>query len=496
MSFVSHQPVISDGQTMGTLGMRYSLVSRDVIADCIETMHEGYMADGMITLAGCDKTNAGVLMPIARGNHFGITLYGGTAHSGEHCGKRLTPGSPFEALGAHSCGTIDIEELHRIEARACPGSGTCSGMFTANTMSTAIEALGMALPGTSTRAAVDAKSNTVSPHVSEACRASARALLNLMRRGIRARDIMTRKAFENALTVMMALGGSTNGVLHLLALAREAEVDLSIDDWNTIGARTPFIANLTPGGKYNVVDLDAIGGLPVVMRSLLDAGLLHGDCMTVTGKTVRENLEGVSGIPVEGQDVISPLDKPLAPPGSHITVLRGNMCPGGAVIKLSGKDIKVFRGPAICFDSEREALAAIVEGKVKKGMALVIRYQGPSGAPGMPEMLAPGAALVGAGLGVHVPLITDGRFSGASHGIMVGHVVPEAHRGGNIALVKDGDLVVFDLHEKSLSFEVSEADLATRKSQWQPRDPPCRPRSLLGRYSKHVTDASQGAIVE
>ncbi|EGD83014.1 hypothetical protein PTSG_03650 [Salpingoeca rosetta] len=495
-AFVSHQPVISDGQTMGSQGMRYSLPSRDLIADCVETMHEGYSADAMITLAGCDKTNPGVLMPIARDNHIGITLYGGTAHSGMLHDTKLSPASPFEAVGKFSKGMVDIEELTAVECSSCPGSGTCSGMFTANTMSTCIEALGMALPGTSTTPAVKPGTrHDINPAVINNCQRAAKALTYLMQHNIRARDIMTRKAFENAITVLMALGGSTNGVLHLLALAREAEVDLTIDDFNTIAYRVPLIANLTPEGKYNVVDLDAIGGLPPVMRVLLDAGLLHGDCLTVTGKTVAENLRGVTA-PREDQHIISPIDRPFAPPGQHIVVMRGSLCPGGSVIKLSGKDLRRFEGPARCFDDEREALQAIVQGKINKGDALIIRYQGPEGAPGMPEMLSPGGALVGQGLGSHVPLITDGRFSGASHGIMIGHVVPEAARGGPIALVQDGDVVTYDLDKCSLDIHVSAEELAARRDAWKKPPAAVSPRSWLGRYAKHVSDASHGAVLD
>lgn len=493
MPYVSHQPVISDGQTMGTDGMRYSLVSRDLIADCIELMHEGYRAEVMITVAGCDKTLPGVLMPIARGNNIGITLYGGTGHSGEHHGKRLTPGSPFEAIGAYSKGTIDIEELHQIECTACPTAGTCSGMFTANTMSTCIEALGMALPGTSTRPAVDRTTNAVTEDKKKDCRDSVDALFQLLAKNIRARDIMTMKAFENAITVQMALGGSTNGVLHLLALAREAEVPLTIDDFNRVADRVPLIGNLTPFGEFNVVDLDVVGGLPAVMRVLLDAGLLHGDTLTVTGKTLAENLEGVA--PPSDTRVVFPLQKPLAPPGNHIVIIKGNICPGGAVIKLSGKELKQFSGPARCYDSEQLALAAIVAGQLQRGDALVIRYQGPKGAPGMPEMLSPGAALVGAGLGPYVPLITDGRFSGASHGIMIGHIVPEAYCGGPLALVRDGDMVHIDLTARSLNVAVSDEELQQRQKAWQPPAPKFSERTILGRYAKHVGDASHGAVL-
>lgn len=503
MPYVSHTPVISDGQTMGTPGMRYSLVSRDLIADCIETMHEGFSADGIVTLAGCDKTNAGVLMPMARHNWIGITLYGGTAYSGEHCGKRLTPGSPFEAVGSYSQGIIDIEELCAIESKACPGAGTCSGMFTANTMSTCIEALGMALPGSSCLPAIKAPySDEVNPKVLEYCRKTAHALIHLMKEKIHCRDIMTFKAFENAIAVMMALGGSTNAYLHLIALAQEAEVPLTLEHFNTIADRVPLIGNLTPSGKYNVVDLDAIGGLPVVMKMLLEAGLIHGDCLTVTGKTVAENLKDIPlptaaffSPPSLFHDLLWPLDKPLAPAGSHVVVLKGNLCPGGAVIKLSGKNIPEFKGPAKCYDSEEDAYHAIVNGELKKGDALVIRYQGPAGAPGMPEMLSPGSALIGRGLGQSVALITDGRFSGASHGIMVGHVVPEAAKGGPLAMVRDGDILSYSLSDRTLSIHITDEELEKRTAEWKPRAPRCHPRSYLGRYAARVSDASHGALL-
>lgn len=494
-AFVSHQPVISDGQTMGTLGMRYSLASRDQIADCIETMHEGYAADGMVTLAGCDKTNPGVLMPIARGNHIGITMYGGTSDSGFHLGKRLSAGSPFEAVGKFTSGEIDLDTLEAVECKSCPGSGTCSGMFTANTMSTCIEALGMALPGSSTRPAIIPQTNEINPDILKGCVDTAEALINLMEKNIRARDIMTKEAFENAIAVLMALGGSTNGVLHLLALAREAEVPLDVEDFNRVAEKVPLIGNLTPEGEYNVVDLHAVGGLPLVMKMLLDAGLIHGDCMTVTGKTVKENLADVPEFPND-QDVVYSLDRPIAPAGQHITVLKGNLCPGGAVIKLSGKSIREFKATARCFDSEQEALASIMNGEITKGDAMIIRYQGPSGAPGMPEMLAVSGALVGAGLGSEVPLITDGRFSGASCGIMVGHVVPEAHRGGAIAHVRDGDTVVYNLDSRSLDVDVSAEEFERRKADWTEPALKCNPRSWLGRYAKQVSDASHGAVLD
>eukprot|EP01062_Namystynia_karyoxenos_P073602 TRINITY_DN70400_c0_g1_i1.p2 TRINITY_DN70400_c0_g1~~TRINITY_DN70400_c0_g1_i1.p2 ORF type:complete len:616 (+),score=219.89 TRINITY_DN70400_c0_g1_i1:72-1850(+) len=498
VAHVSHTPVVSDGQTMSTLGMRMSLVSRDLIADCIELMAEAYRVDGLLTFGGCDKTNPGSLMPLARTNAIGITMYAGTGRSGTHPhkpGLRLQPGSPFEAAGAYSAGLIDLEELKLVECRSCPGSGACSGMFTANTMSTAIEALGMALPQTSTCPTVDESNAALSAEILRNCERTAAALAELLRKGTRCRSIMTRQAFENAITVLMALGGSTNGVLHLLAIAREAEVDLDISDFNTVALRTPLLGNLTPSGKYNAVDLHEIGGLPVVMRHLLDAGLIHGGCLTVTGRTVAENLAAVPPLP-EGQDVIYPVGRPLAPPGNHIVVLHGSLAPGGCVIKLSGKEMPRWEGPACVCDSEADALECVHSGRLQKGMALVIRYEGPSGGPGMQEMLGPGGALIGRGLGADCPLITDGRFSGASHGIMIGHVVPEAMHGGPIALVRDGDRIRISLAERRLDvlpdLADPEAELAARRAQWQ-RPPSRASAGVLRKFAAQCADASHGA---
>ena len=492
--FANHTPVVSDGQTMGSDGMRMSLVSRDLIADCIELMTDAYRTDAVMTFGGCDKTNPAALMPLARTNAIGITLYPGTAKSGKHPNKpdvRLTPGSAYEAQGSYSAGLIDLEELHAIEKNSCPGSGTCSGMFTANTMSTCIEALGMALPGTSTCPAVD-EDNNIHPEVKQNCKDTAAALLQLLKKNIRVRDIMTRKAFENAMVVMMALGGSTNGVLHLLAIAHEAGVPLAVDDFNTIAEKVPLISNLTPAGKYNVVDLHAIGGLPVVMKHLLANGLIDGSCLTVTGKTISENLQNVSSDLPEGQDIIFPISKPVSPAGNHILILKGSLAPGGSVIKLSGKQIDIWKGKARVCDNEMDAYNCVVDGVLQPGEAIVIRYEGPHGAPGMPEMLSPGAALIGRGLGAECPLITDGRFSGASHGIMIGHVVPEASKGGPIALIKTGDEVTIDIKNKGLHINVSEEILAERLKSWNP--PPSKAGTgILRKYANTVLDASQGA---
>ena len=490
--FISHTPVVSDGQTMGTAGMRYSLVSRDMIADCVELMTESYACDAVMTFGGCDKTNPGALMPLARTNAIGITLYPGTAASGVLPGKpevRLTPGSAYEATGAFSAGVIDIEELVAVEKNACPGSGTCSGMFTANTMSTCIEALGMALPYTSTAPAV--KDGGISPEVRANCVATADALLVLLKKNIRVRDIMTRAAFLNAVTVMYALGGSTNGVLHLLALAEEAGVELTLKDFNDIAEKTPLVGNLKPFGAYNVVDLHAIGGVPLLMKELLEANLIDGSCLTVTGRTVAENL--ASAQPRTKQDVLYPLSSPLQPPKNHILVLHGSLAPGGAVIKMTAKNITEWTGIARVCDGEKAALACVVDGVLQKGEALVIRYEGPSGAPGMPEMLGPGAAMVGRGLGADCPLITDGRFSGASHGIMVGHVVPEAAKGGPIALLKTGDKVTINLSTCSLSHHLAKAEVALRQKAWSAPKP--HQAGVLRRYAAAVQEASVGAVL-
>jgi dihydroxy-acid dehydratase len=491
--FMNLTPVVSDGQTMGTDGMRMSLVSRELIADCIELMTDAYRTDAVFTFGGCDKTNPGALMPLARGNCIGITLYPGTSDSGKHpkTGEKLSTHSPYEASGSYSAGLIDIEELATIEKHACPGSGTCAGMFTANTMSTCIEALGMTIPNSSTTPALN-KDGDIHEEVLQNCVLSAQALHNMMEHNIRVRDIMTKKAFENAMTVMMALGGSTNGVLHLLALATEADVELSIEEFNTIADKTPLIGNLTPEGKYNVVDLHAIGGLPVVMNHLLDHGLIHGDCLTVTGKTMSENLKDIPSLP-DNQDIIFPVSNPIAPPGRHISILTGSLAPGGAVIKTSGKEVPLWKGPVVVCDTEHIALETVMQGKLQSGHALVIRNEGPIGGPGMPEMLSPSAALVGRGLGPTCPLITDARFSGASHGIMIGHVVPEAVQLGPLALIKTGDVIVIDLPNRRLDWIISDEEKEVRSKNWTP--PKTRvSKGILKKYAALVGDASHGAV--
>jgi dihydroxy-acid dehydratase len=489
--FLFGTPVISDGETMGMEGMKYSLMSRDLIADCIETMHEGYAADGILTLSGCDKSIPGALMPILRNNSIGLTLYGGTILPGRYKGEDLTVVSAFEAVGAHGAGKITDEELRQVECHSCPGAGSCGGMYTANTMASAIEAMGMSIPGSASHAAVD-RENRISQEKGKDCVDSVVAFMGLLDRGIRARDIATKEAFENAITVMMALGGSTNGVLHILALAHEATVPLALDDFQRIGRKVPLLGNFKPFGKYVMADLDRIGGLPMVMKTLLGAGLLCGGCLTVTGRTVAENLAEAPTVP-GGQDIFFPPERPYAPPGRHITVIRGNLAPEGAVLKLSGKELTHHTGPARVFEREEDALDAILAGNIRKGDVIVIRYEGPKGGPGMREMLSPSAALMGAGLGKDVALVTDGRFSGGTHGIMVGHIAPEAQAGGPIAVVREGDRITINLRDRSISLEAGEAEIAARLSRWNAPEPKY-PRGVMGKYARLVGSASHGAV--
>lgn len=484
-------PVVTDGETMGTEGMKYSLVSRELIADCIEMMHEAYIADGILTLSGCDKTIPAALIPLARNNSIGLTLYGGSILPGKLDGKDLTVVSIFEAVGAYGAGKIDEKQLHRVECNSCPGNGACGGMYTANTMSSAIEALGMSIPGSSSNPAVD-----VHNRISEAKRKdvvdSVQALFELLKRGIRARDIMTREAFENAITLIMAMGGSTNAVLHLLSLAHEAGVKLELDDFERIGSKVPLIGDFKPFGKYVMEDLHKIGGTPMVMKMLLDHGMLHGDCMTVTGKTVAENLKNVPARP-ENQDVIYALEKPIAPPDHHLIVIRGNLAEEGAVLKMSGKEMDHHTGPARVFEAEEEALNAILAGKIQKGDVIVVRNEGPKGGPGMREMLSPSAALMGAGLGKDVALITDGRFSGGTHGIMLGHITPEAFTGGMIGLLKEGDMITISLKTKRIDVDLSAEEIAKRKKAWKQPEPRYK-RGVLAKYARLVSSASKGAV--
>ncbi len=489
-------PVISDGETNGSDGMRYSLPSREIIADAIEIMYEGYMCDAMITLSGCDKTVPAALMPLSRTDAFGLTIYGGTAMPGQcdgclnsNGGLGLDGKDLMEAIGAYESGRIDEKTLNNIERHALPGSGTCSAMFTANTMSSATEAMGMCLPGSASCPAL----STSKRHE---CEKAVETLFNLMRQGVKPSDIITMKSLENAITIAYALGGSTNMVLHLLAIAHESNIPLTIDDFQRVGSRVPLLGNLSPHGAYHMSDLNDIGGLPVVMKELLEGGFLHGDALTVTGKTIEENLANVPRVrDLPSQDVFRSLEFPLSPPGNHISVLRGNLSPDSAVMKLSGKDMPLFEGPANVYNDEYSAFEAIISGHVKPGDALVIRYEGPRGSPGMPEMLSPGAALVGAGLGKDVALITDGRFSGASHGIMIGHVSPEACMGGPLALVENGDHIRIKTGEQSLEVLVSDEELAARKRDWA--GPPRKSKDLKGillKYSRLVSSAHLGAI--
>ncbi|MBU3978948.1 dihydroxy-acid dehydratase [Patescibacteria group bacterium] len=483
-------PVVTDGETMGMEGMKYSLVSRELIADCIETMHEAYAADGILALSGCDKTIPASLIPLARNNSIGITLYGGSIRPGHYKGRDLTIVSTFEAVGAVGSGKMSEEELHAIECASCPGNGACGGMYTANTMASAIEALGMSLPGSSSHPAVDTQNNIFSDKRQD-CIDSVAALFSLMKKGIRARDIMTRAAFENAITLVMALGGSTNAILHLLSLAHEADVKLDLSDFERIGKRTPLIGDFKPFGKYVMEDLYNIGGVPVVMKMLLNAGFLHGDCLTVTGKTVAENLQNVQDGP-ENQDVIYGLEKPLAKPDHHIIILRGNLAPEGAVLKLSGKEMQFHKGPARIFECEEDALNAILEGKIKKGDVIVIRYEGPKGGPGMREMLSPSAALMGAGLGKDVALVTDGRFSGGTHGIMVGHISPEAQAGGPLAMVKEWDIINIHLKTRTIDVDLAKGEMEKRRKNWKAPELKYK-RGVLAKYAKLVGSASKGA---
>jgi dihydroxy-acid dehydratase len=484
-------PVVSDGISMGTEAMKYSLVSREIIADAIELMTEGYQVDGVITLSGCDKTIPAALMPIARNDLVGITLYGGSILPGLHGGEELNIVSSFEAVGAHAAGRIDGDQLHQIECHACPGAGSCGGMYTANTMAAAIEAMGMSPPGSSSNMAAD-RTNQISVEKKADVIASARMLFALLEKNITARDIMTREAFENGLTVAWALGGSTNAVLHLLALAREAGVALSLADIETVTGNIPLLGNFKPSGRYLMNDLHRIGGMSMVIRLLLEGGYLHGECMTVTGRTLAENVADAPVLP-GGQDIIYTIDKPLAAAGTHIRILRGNLAEEGCVLKQSGKELSTLSGPARVFDREEEALAAILSNRIVPGDIVVIRYEGPKGGPGMREMLSPSSALMGAGLGDSVTLITDGRFSGGTHGIMIGHVAPEAMVGSNLALVEEGDVITIDLERNQLNLEVSETELAERKNRWRP-PPPTSATGVLAKYARLVSSASEGAV--
>ncbi len=484
-------PIVTDGETMGMEGMRYSLVSRELIADCIETMHEAYSADGTLTLSGCDKSIPAALIPLARNNSIGLTLYGGTILPGRFENRDLNIVSVFEAVGKFTAGKMDNQEFNEIENQACPGNGACGGMYTANTMASAIEAMGMSLPGSASHPAVD-RDNKISAQKQADITGSVEALFNLMKSGIHARDIMTREAFENAITVVFALGGSTNAVLHLLSLAHEAQVKFSLDDFNKIGDNVPLIGNFSPFGKYMMEHLDKIGGVPMVMKMLLNAGLIHGQCLTVTGKTVTENIGSAPDRP-NNQDVIYSLEKPLASSGHHIIIIKGNLAEEGAVLKLSGKELDEHKGPARVFECEEDALDAILLRKIKKGDVIVIRNEGPNGGPGMREMLSPSSALMGVGLGKDVALITDGRFSGGTHGIMVGHISPEAQVGGMIGLLRERDTISINLKKREINVALSRVEIEARKKTWvAPKSK--YTRGVLAKYAKLVSSASLGAV--
>jgi len=477
---------VSDGISMGTDGMSYSLQSRDLIADSIETVMRAQWYDANISIPGCDKNMPGCLIAMGRLNRPALMIYGGTIKPGHVDHRPLDIVSAFQSYGEFIAGRIDEETRSSIVRNACPGPGACGGMYTANTMASAIEAMGMSLPYSSSTPAVD-------PGKLEECRRAGEAIAYLLDNDIKPRDVMTRKAFENAMVVVMALGGSTNAVLHLIAMARAVGVELAIEDFQAVSDRVPFIADLKPSGKYVMEDLHDVGGTPAVMKYLLDAGLIDGDCLTVTGKTVRENLEPLPGL-TAGQDVIRPLEKPIKDSG-HIQILRGNLAPGGAVAKITGKEGDRFSGPARCFDSEEDMLKALEQGRITKGDVVIIRYEGPKGGPGMPEMLTPTSAIMGAGLGNDVALITDGRFSGGSHGFIIGHVVPEAQEGGPIALVQDGDIVVIDAARNLIEVEVAEDEMARRRAAWQM--PPFKvDAGTLYKYIRLVKDASQGCVTD
>ena len=477
---------VSDGISMGTKGMRYSLVSREVIADSIETVSGAEGFDGLVAIGGCDKNMPGCMMAIARLDRAAVFVYGGSILPGIHREKPVDIVSVFEAVGQHANRSISDDELKNIESCAIPGPGSCGGMYTANTMASAIEAMGMSLPNSSAQLAVGNEKR-------EDCRRAGEAVVAMLAAGIRPSDIMTRKAFENAITVTIALGGSTNAVLHLLAIANTAGVPLSIDDFTEIGRRVPVLCDLKPSGKYNMSHFSRIGGLTPLLKMLLDGGYLHGDCLTVTGKTLAENLADVGSYP-EDQDVVHPLDRPVKK-DSHLRILRGNLAEEGAVAKISGKEGLVFSGEAVVYESEEDALEGILSGAVRAGHVIVVRYEGPKGGPGMREMLAPTSAVMGKGLGKEVALITDGRFSGGSHGFVVGHITPEAATGGLIALVENGDPITIDAEADEIRLEIPEEEIARRRAGWT-QPPPPEIRGTLAKYGKLVSSASLGAVTD
>ena len=478
-------PTISDGMSMGTEGMKYSLISREVIADCIETCVQGQWLDGCVVIGGCDKNMPGGMIAMARTNVPSIYVYGGTIKPGNWKGKDLTIVSAFEAVGQFTAGKMSDEDFEGIEVNACPTTGSCGGMFTANTMSSSFEALGMSLMYSSTMANPDDEKT-------QSAAESARVLLDAVKANRSPRDIITRKSIENAVSVIMATGGSTNAVLHYLAISHAAEVDWTIEDFERMRKKVPVICNLKPSGEYVATDLHKAGGVPQVMKILLNAGLLHGDCMTITGKTLAEELKDVPDVPAAGQDVIRTIDKALYKEG-HLAILKGNLAPEGCVAKISGLKNPVITGPARVFDDEAAAMEAIVADKVKAGEVVVLRYLGPKGGPGMPEMLSPTSALIGKGLGESVGLITDGRFSGATWGMVVGHVAPEAYVGGTIALVQEGDSVTIDAHKLLIQLNVSDEEIARRRAAWK-QPAPRYTRGVLAKFAALASTASKGAV--
>ena len=480
-------PTISDGMAMGTEGMKYSLVSREVIADCVETCVSGQWMDGVLVLGGCDKNMPGGMMGMLRANVPAIYVYGGTILPGSYQGRSLDIVSVFEAVGELTAGRMSETDLGEIERRAIPGTGSCGGMYTANTMSSAFEALGLSLPYSSTMA---------NPHDEKVAstREAARVLVEAVKRDLKPRDLVTRRSIENAVAVIMAIGGSTNAVLHFLAIAHAAQVEWTIDDFERVRRRVPVLCDLKPSGRWLAVDLHRAGGIPQVMKLLLAAGLLDGDCLTITGKTVAENLADVPEAPSAAQEVIRPLSRPLYAQG-HLAILKGNLAPEGAVAKITGLKNPAITGPARVFEDEQSALEAILARRIQPGDVMVLRYLGPKGGPGMPEMLAPTSALVGQGLGESVGLVTDGRFSGGTWGMVVGHVAPEAHEGGVIALVQEGDTIAIDARALSLRLEVPDGELARRRAAWK-RPPPRYTRGVLAKFARNVSSASTGAVLD
>lgn len=487
VGLIFHTIGVSDGMSNGTPGMRYSLVSRDLIADSIETVAGAQYYDALITVPGCDKNMPGSLMAMGRLNRPSIMVYGGTIAPGKYKGQDLNIISAFEALGQKMAGNLDEGDFKGIVQNSCPGAGACGGMYTANTMSSAIEALGMSLPYSSSNPAT-------SQEKKDECIAAGKYIRLLLERDIKPKDIMTKEAFENALTIIMALGGSTNAVLHFIAIAKSVGISIRLEDFQRISDKTPLIADLKPSGKYLMEDLHNIGGVPLVMKYLLKKGYIHGNCMTVTGKTIAENLEDVADIDFSTQDIIVPLEKPLKAT-AHIQILYGNLATEGSVAKITGKEGEKFKGPARVFDGEFELIAGITSGKVQKGDVVVIRQVGPKGAPGMPEMLKPTSAIMGVGLGKSVALITDGRFSGGTHGFVVGHITPEAFEGGNIALVKDNDIIEIDATKNYINVEISDEELAARRAAWQ--QPALKvSNGILFKYAKLVKNATEGCVTD